>query len=145
MHASGMNGMNPSFFMSVLPSKECDRNPGVHEDRVDQPVKINLRRNFDLQKNDERDDGLNESDDGPELLRHEHIVVEDDCEAGIEHIDICHHQVERGEDEEIVLQKLHDAVKDDNAVPFDAFSEKDGNVPFRAVELALGPPLSLAA
>ena len=79
-----MNGMNPSFFMSVLPSKECDRNPGVHEDRVDQPVKINLRRNFDLQKNDERDDGLNESDDGPELLRHEHIVVEDDCEAGIE-------------------------------------------------------------
>ena len=32
-------------------------------------------------KNDERDDGLNESDDGPELLRHEHIVVEDDCEA----------------------------------------------------------------
>ena len=110
MHASGMNGMNPSFFMSVLPSKECDRNPGVHEDRVDQPVKINLRRNFDLQKNDEWDDGLNESDDGPELLRHEHIVVEDDCEAGIEHIDICHHQVERGEDEEIVLQKLHDAV-----------------------------------
>lgn len=100
----------PILFMSVLPSKECDRNPGVHEDRVDQPVKINLRRNFDLQKNDEWDDGLNESDDGPELLRHEHIVVEDDCEAGIEHIDICHHQVERGEDEEIVLQKLHDAI-----------------------------------
>ena len=110
MHASGMNGMNPSFFMSVLPSKECDRNPGVHEDRVDQPVKINLRRNFDLQKNDERDDGLNESDDSPELLRHEHIVVKDDGEAGVEHIDIRHHQVECGEDEEIVLQKLHDAI-----------------------------------
>ena len=145
MHASCMDGMDPALLMAVLPAQDGDRNPGIHEYRINEPVEINFQRHFDLQQHDEGHHGLDEAKHRPELTGHQHIVVQNHREAGIEHIDICHDKVEGGEQKEIVLQKLHDAVKDDNAVPFDAFSEKDGNVPFRAVELALGPPLSLAA
>lgn len=43
-------------------------------------------------------------------MRHQHIVVEDDREAGVEHIDVGHQKVEGGDEEEVVLQELHDAV-----------------------------------
>ena len=145
MHASGVDGMDPAFFMAVLPAQDGDGNPGIHENGVNEPVEVNLQGHFDLQQHDERHHGLDEAQHRPELAGYQYIVVEDHREAGIEHIDICHHQIECGEQKEIVLQKLHDAVKDDDAVPFDAFLEKDGNVALGAVELTLGPPLSLAA
>ena len=40
VHASGMNGMYPAFLMAILPSEDGDGNPGVHEDRVDEPVEV---------------------------------------------------------------------------------------------------------
>ena len=52
VHAPGMDGMNPAFFMTVFPSQDGDRNPGVHEDRVNEPVEVNLERHFDLKKYD---------------------------------------------------------------------------------------------
>ena len=145
MHAPGVDGMNPALFMPVFPSEDGHRNPGVHEDRVDQPVEVNLERHFDLEKYDQWNDRLDEAQYCPELLRHKYIVIEDDRKAGIEHVDIGHHQVEGGEEEEIVLQQLHDSVQHHNTVPFDAFFEKNGDVPFRAVELALCPAFALAA
>ena len=110
VHASGMNGMYPAFLMAILPSEDGDGDPGVHKDRVDEPVEVDLPGHLDLKENDQWDDGLDESQDRPELVRHQHIVVEDDREAGVKHIDVGHQKVEGGDEEEVVLQELHDAV-----------------------------------
>lgn len=145
MHASGVDGMNPAFLMAILPAQDGDGNPGVHENRIDEPVEINLQRHFDLQQHDEWHYGLDEAQHRPELAGHQHIVVENHREAGIEHVDVGHYQVEGGEQQEIVLQELHNAVQDDDAVALDTFLQKDGDIALGAVELALGPPFSLAA
>ena len=110
VHASGVNGMYPAFLMAILPSEDGDGDPGVHKDRIDEPVEVDLPGHLDLKENDQWDDGLDESQDRPELVRHQHIVVEDDREAGVEHIDVGHQKVEGGDEEEVVLQELHDAV-----------------------------------
>lgn len=110
VHASGVNGMYPAFLMAILPSEDGDGDPGVHEDGVDEPVEVDLPRHLDLQENDQWDDRLDESQDRPELVRDQHIVVEDDREAGVEHIDVGHQKVEGRDEEEVVLQELHDAV-----------------------------------
>lgn len=110
VHASGVNGMYPAFLMAILPSEDGDGDPRVHKDRVDEPVEVDLPGHLDLKENDQWDDGLDESQDRPELVRDQHIVVEDDREAGVEHIDVGHQKVECGDEEEVVLQKLHDAV-----------------------------------
>ena len=110
VHASGVNGVYPALLMAILPSEDGDGDPGVHKDRVDEPVEVDLPWHLDLQEDDQWDDGLDEAQDRPELVRHQYIVVEDDREAGVEHIDVGHQKVEGGDEEEVVLQKLHDAV-----------------------------------
>lgn len=110
VHASGMNGMYPAFLMAILPSEDGDGDPGVHKDGIDEPVEVDLPGHLDLKENDQWDDRLDESQDRPELVRHQHIVVEDDREAGVEHIDVGHQKVEGGDEEEVILQELHDAV-----------------------------------
>ena len=137
--------MDPALLVPVFPSKDGHRNPGVHEYGVYQPVEVNLQRHFDLQQYDKGHHGLDEADDRPELPGHQYIVIEDHREAGVEHIDVGHDQVERGEQEEVVLQELHDAVKDNDTVAPDAFLKEDRDIALGAVELALGPPFSLAA
>ena len=42
MHASCMDGMDPALLVAVLPAQDGDRNPGIHEYRINEPVKINL-------------------------------------------------------------------------------------------------------
>lgn len=110
VHASGMNGMYPAFLMAILPSEDGDGDPGVHKDRVDEPIEVDLPGHLDLKENDQWDDRLDEAQDRPELVRHQHIVVEDDRKAGVEHIDVGHQKVEGGDEEEVILQELHDAV-----------------------------------
>ena len=145
MHASCMDGMDPALLVAVLPAQDGDRNPGIHENRINEPVEINFQRHFDLQQHDEGYHGLDEAQHCPELSWYQYIVIEDHREAGVEHIDVGHDQVERGEQEEVVLQELHDAVKDNDTVAPDAFLKEDRDIALGAVELALGPPFSLAA
>ena len=140
-----MDGMDPALLVPVFPAKDGDRYPGVHEYGVHQPVEVNFQRYFDLQEHDEGYHGLDEAQDCPELPGNQYIIIENHCEAGIEHIDVGHDQVERGEQEEVVLQELHDAIQDDDTVTLDAFLEEDRDIALGAVELALGPPFSLAA
>ena len=140
-----MDGVYPSFLMPVFPAQYGDWNPGVHEDRIDEPVKINLERYFYLKEYDERYDGLDEAQDCPELMGYQYIIIENHGETWIEHIDVGHDQIESGKKEEIVLQELHDSIKDHDTVSPDAFFQQDGDISFRAVELSLCPSFSLAA
>lgn len=38
-----MDGMDPALLMAVLPAQDGDRNPGIHEYRINEPVEINFR------------------------------------------------------------------------------------------------------
>ena len=143
MNVPGMDGVYPALLVPVKEPEEGHRYPGVHEDRIEQPVEPDLLRHLDLQEHDEGQDVLEHRHRRPELRRQQLVVIQDDREARMENIDVRHDRVERGQQQEVVLQELHDPVQNADAVAADAFLQQLRDIPLRAVELSLCPALAL--
>ena len=68
-----MQRMTPFHLMPVLKAQKVDGNPAVHEDRIHDQVQSRLHGYFNLQQDNDRNEVLPYTEDGPYLNGYELI------------------------------------------------------------------------